>query len=93
SARILFDGQPCLLSTTRDVTSRIVAEQAMRESEARFRTMFRTHDAIMLLIDPGTGAILDANDAAEAYYGYPRNTLSRMTVQDLNTATPEEIRA
>ena len=88
---IVLDGRPCLLSTTRDVTDRIRAENALRESEARFRTMFDTHDAIMFLVDPETGAILDANQAAELFYGYPPKALAHMSARELNTTDFKEI--
>ncbi|MES9854457.1 MAG: PAS domain-containing protein [Candidatus Thiodiazotropha sp. L084R] len=32
--------------------------------------LFEKSKAVMLTIDPGTGAILAANQAAESYYGY-----------------------
>ncbi|MEI7637875.1 MAG: PAS domain S-box protein, partial [Syntrophus sp. (in: bacteria)] len=37
-----------------DITDRKKSEEELRESEERFRTMFRGHDAIMLLIDQKT---------------------------------------
>jgi two-component system, cell cycle sensor histidine kinase and response regulator CckA len=85
---ILVAGEPCVLSTTRDVTDHILAEKALRESEARFRSMFDHHDAVMLLIDPREGRILQANRAAEAYYGYPPGVLARMALVDLNEMDP-----
>jgi two-component system, cell cycle sensor histidine kinase and response regulator CckA len=91
--QITLDGQPCLLSSSRDITDRVASEAALRNSEARFRSMFETHDAIMLLVDPETGTILDANQAAQRYYGYPSPGPARMTIRDLATASPDDVRA
>ena len=56
----------------------------MRENENRFRLLFEGHDAIMLLTEPDTGAIVDANTAAIQFYGYSRETLCKMAIEDIN---------
>ncbi len=63
----------------------------LRESEERFHQMFEKHDAVMLLIEPENGKILDANQAAVRYYGYPLWQLRAMTVEDINTQPHEEM--
>ncbi|TAN40552.1 MAG: PAS domain S-box protein [Nitrospirae bacterium] len=67
------------------------AEGATREREELFRLMFQNHNAIMLLLEPLSGHIVEANHAAEIFYGYPREVLTQMSIQDINTQTPEEI--
>ena len=57
------------------------------------RLMFERHAAIMLLIDPGTGEIIDANQAAVDFYGYPKSKLCTMLIDDINTLSPEQIAA
>jgi PAS domain S-box-containing protein len=47
----------------------------------------------MLLVDPATGAIADANPAACAFYGYSRGAFARMNAADINTAPESEVRA
>jgi PAS domain S-box-containing protein len=46
--------------------------------------MFEGNPAIKLLLDPEGGAIVDASPAAVAFYGYSREELRRMRIQDLN---------
>lgn len=46
----------------------------------------------MLLIDPETGAIERTNAAAE-FYGYARETMTSITIQDLNQLPPDEVAA
>jgi PAS domain S-box-containing protein len=79
------------LGITRDITERKRAEELLRESEERFRNIFEKHRGMMLLIDPATGAIVDANQAAAEFYGYPRSTLRTMKIQDINQLKPEEV--
>jgi diguanylate cyclase (GGDEF)-like protein/PAS domain S-box-containing protein len=56
-----------------------------------FEKLFNEHLSVMLIIHPETGDIYYANQAAVDFYGYPRETLLSMTVDDINTLTPEEI--
>ncbi|MBX3086475.1 MAG: PAS domain S-box protein [Anaerolineae bacterium] len=67
-----------------DITERQQAELALRESEARYRSMFEDNRAVKLLIDPETGFIMDANSAAAEFYGYPLDTLRSMRIHDIN---------
>ena len=62
---------------------------ALAASEERFRLLFERHSAIMLLIDPVSGGILDANNAAAVFYGYSRNELRSMSVEQINCLPPE----
>jgi len=52
--------------------------------------IFRQHTAMILLIDPASGQIVDANDAAVAYYGYPYEQLLEMNIQQINAMGPTE---
>ena len=61
-------------------------EKNIRAEE--FRLIFENHQAVMLLVDPESGSIIDGNLAAVRYYGYSREELKRMTVGDINPADP-----
>lgn len=73
--------------TFEDVTEYKKAEEAIRKSEEYYRAFFEENHSIMLIIDPLSGRILEANHAAEGYYGYPREVLLSMTVFELNVNT------
>ena len=75
-----------------DVTERVRAQEALRESEELFRNLFMHHTAVKLILDPETGDIIDANKAAAEFYGWPRERLLQMKIFDINTLTEEEIR-
>ncbi len=75
-----------------DITERVRTEEALRESEELFRNLFMRHEAVKLILDPETGDILDANNAAEEFYGWPRKQLLKMKIFDINTLTEAEIR-
>jgi PAS domain S-box-containing protein len=64
---------------------------AVREGEESFRHQFYDNTAMMMLIEPEGGQILDANDAAVNFYGYSREKLLSMQVGEINTLTPAEL--
>jgi PAS domain S-box-containing protein len=69
------------------------SEREIERSEEKFRQMFFQHHAVMLLIDPLSGCIVDANYSAELFYGYDLDKLRRMKIHDINILSPEEIAA
>jgi PAS domain S-box-containing protein len=72
---------------------RLQAEQALQESESRYRSLFENNHAVMLLIDPATGEVRDANPAAAAYYGWSREQLTAMSIWEINTLGEREVKA
>lgn len=89
----LPDGSPHLMyGTHSDITDRKSTEQALKESNSRIRSMFEKHTAMMLLIHPETGQILDANDAAAGFYGYPLEMLCTMNIDKINTLPPDQVK-
>ena len=55
------------------------------------QTMFKSHQAILLLIEPCTGEIIDANEAAVQFYKYRREELQQLTIQDINALEANEV--
>ena len=68
-------------------------EMALRESEARYSSLFMDAKASMLMLDPDSGRILEANTAAQMFYGYDQRQLQQMHMSDINTLPPHEILA
>ena len=81
------------LSLAVDVTERHEARRALEASEARYRSMFENSHAVMLLLEPDTGAICDANPAAAKFYGWPREQLVKLRIEQINVLDPESIQA
>lgn len=75
-----------------DITSERKTLESLKESEERFHSMFYNHAALMLLVSPETGEILEANKAAEKYYGLPFNREKKLEISDINVLTLEEVK-
>lgn len=67
------------------------AENEMQQSEARYRSLFENKHAVMLIVDPEDGRIVDANPAAVIYYGWNRDELCKMNISQINILTKAEI--
>ncbi len=103
-ARILVDanfrsirdqqGRSCgTVVTLRDITHRQQIEQAQAEKQEFYRSLFENNHAVMLLIDPGTAAIVDANAAACSFYGYRRVELTAKKITELSTLPEAQVKA
>ena len=80
-----------IFAAARDITDRKKAGQALRESEERYSALFSRNYSVSLLIDPGNGRIVDANDAAARYYGYSRDRLLSMKISDINRLPEDKV--
>lgn len=77
------------------IFEKIVAPQKEIPSESPsqlLEAMFQEHTAIMMITDPITNKIIDVNPAACDFYGYTKDELLEMYVQDLSPLYLEEIK-
>ena len=79
--------------SSRDVTTRRREQEALEASEARHRQLFESSGAIQLIVDESSGAIVDVNPAAEAFYGWSRVTMRAMLITDLDATSVDAWRA
>ncbi|ADW17846.1 multi-sensor hybrid histidine kinase [Desulfobulbus propionicus DSM 2032] len=75
----------------RDIGEEDRARQRLQRSELLFRNLFEHHAAVKLIIDPDTGDIIEANQAAELFYGWPKELLIQMNIAQINTLPLEDI--
>jgi PAS domain S-box-containing protein len=67
-----------------------ISEERFRASEERYRSIFRDSSVVMLIIDAADGAIVEANAAAVAFYGWPAGELVGKKIGDINTLPAAE---
>lgn len=78
-------GLDAVAISSRDITQRQLERLALEASESRHRQLFETNGAIQLLAEFDTARIVDVNPAAEAFYGWPRETMREMYLTDLES--------
>lgn len=66
------------------ITTRKRAEQALRQSEARFAKAFRANPAALVIFRLADGCFVEANETYQLLLGYRREELIGRTARDLN---------
>lgn len=78
-----------------DTLEQRVAERthALQESEERYRNIFVNRAFVMLVIDPESTRIVDANPAAVAFYGWTLEELKRKHISEIDIMERAELDA
>jgi len=76
------------------ITERKRAEEALRESEIRYRSIFNYGADGIVIIDPDTATLIDFNEQACTQLGYTRGEFGGLTISDIDLLEgTEEIKA
>jgi len=67
---------------------RLRAETALREAEASYRAIFEAAEDPIFVHDWDSGAILDVNEKACQSYGFSRDQLMHVTIDDISSGVP-----
>jgi PAS domain S-box-containing protein len=82
-----------LLAITRDITERKKNEEALRQSERRYRAVIEQATENIFLVDVETRRIVESNPAFQKTLGYAEEELKGMTLYDIVAADEESIDA
>ncbi len=82
-----------MVALLENIEARRLQEETIRENELRYRQMFNNNTSIKILIDPQSGEIIDANQAACDFYGYSLAELLQKNIGGINILSGDEIRA
>ncbi|MDF2888391.1 MAG: hypothetical protein K0R23_2776 [Lacrimispora sp.] len=79
------DGQISYLIGSRlDITELKRLKEEREQLLENYNSMFTEHSAVMLIIEASTGKILDANPQACNFYGYSKEEMLRMSIDEIN---------
>jgi len=80
-----------ILGILLDISELKKVEEALKESEERYRSLFMDNHSVMLIIDPESADIVDANPAATSFYDWSYEELTRKKITDINTLTERQV--
>lgn len=79
-----IDGELCTMCICRDVSKRVLAEQALRESEHKFERIFSESPDGIVIVRQDDLTIYDVNSAFSKASGYTREELIGRSVHDFD---------
>src|ERR1700686_3083070 len=84
ASRVRIEHRDVYVICLRDTSDRARAEQALRDSEARYRTLVESAPELIVLLDRGSGHYVDANENALRFFGISRERLPELKPLDLS---------
>src|SRR5580658_419746 len=84
ASRVRIEQRDVFVICLRDTSERVLAEQALRDSEARYRTLVESAPELIVLIDRESGNFVDANENALRFFGVSRDKLPDLKPKDFS---------
>ena len=83
-SRIDFEGKSSSLTIVRDISVRMQSEEALRVSDERYQTLWEQSFDGLVIIDWGSGGILDSNEAFNRLTGRTSKELQLLRIWDIS---------
>jgi PAS domain S-box-containing protein len=90
--QIELGGEKCLLTTGMNITQLRYAQEALEESEQRFRVLF-DHAPFPIYLHKVDGTLVDINKAAEDFLDFSREELIGKNILQMDLFTADDLRA
>lgn len=87
-SQIELGGHKFYTAILRDVTERIRSEEAIRESEANYRSIFNAVNDAIFVHDPETGSVIDVNQVMCEMYGVTAEEARTLGLDVLSSNEP-----
>ena len=84
-------GEKHVLTVLNDITERKMVEEALRESEEKYRLLFSSVSDAIIIFYLNTLQIMDANSSALSLYGYTIEEMRSMTIGDLSDGFSDDL--
>ena len=90
ASQVHIDRRDMYVICLRDMSERFATEQALRDSESRYRTLVEAAPEVIVVIDAHTGCCTDANENALQFFGVKRSQITTLELRDLLRAAAQE---
>jgi PAS domain S-box-containing protein len=81
SKKVTLAGIPCIHTSARDITARKLAEEALRQSEAKYRELVQNANSMILRFDT-QGRLTFFNEYAQKFFGYREEEILGRSILD-----------
>ncbi len=88
SRQVEYHGRPAVMGTLLDVTERRLAEEALKASEEKYRTIFSAVNDGIVVIDPASGHFLEVNQKYLEMAGYDMEEAATLSLAKVCSADP-----
>ncbi|MCC5870266.1 MAG: PAS domain S-box protein [Gammaproteobacteria bacterium] len=85
-SRLVVQGEGMYILCLRDITERYRSEQALKESEARYRALVENSTEVILVLDVDRGRFVDANENAASFFRMAREELLALGPEDVSAS-------
>ena len=86
SRQVEYQGRPAVMGTLLDVTERWLAEEALKASEEKYRTIFSAVNDGIVVIEPESGEFLEVNQRYLEMAGYDREEAAPLSLEKVCSA-------
>lgn len=83
ASRVRIDRRDVYVICLRDMSERQTVERALRDSEARYRTLVESAPEVIVVLDAVTGCCTDANDNALRFFETNRQEIGSLALPEL----------
>jgi PAS domain S-box-containing protein len=77
--------------TAQDISYGKQVESGFKNCKEHYNCIYQRNHLITILIDPESGDIIDANNAALRFYGYKAEQFKQMNISEINMLTKEKV--
>ncbi|MEJ2037690.1 MAG: PAS domain S-box protein [Desulfosarcinaceae bacterium] len=81
SKKVTLAGIPCIHTSARDITARKQAEEALRQSESKYRELVQNANSMIIRFDPH-GRLTFFNEYAQQFFGYREEEILGRSILD-----------
>ena len=81
---ITYNAKPAVQVVVRDITQRRISDEALKESELKYRLLYDNNPHSMWVYDSESLRFLTVNNSAIEKYGYSKEEFLSMTIKDIH---------